>query len=138
LSIEKRLNNDHFPSEHDNLKKKLQQNEGNLNEMTQYKQRMEELEKENEQLRREDIVHVESNSPTNVQTMLLPNEEHERLENEIQQLQTQLEQYKKTSEGDQVRLDDDLRAATTHTQRFRKITENSTAIITMRESIRLI
>ena len=57
-----------------------------LNELNESKRRIEQLESENEQLRREDIVHVEPSSPTHIQTMTVNNEEREQFEKEIAQL----------------------------------------------------
>ena len=59
------------------------------NEVTDSKRRIEQLEAENEQLRREDIVHVEPTSPmttTDIQTITLNSEEREKLEREVQRL----------------------------------------------------
>jgi hypothetical protein len=65
------------------------------NEINEFKRRIEQLENENEQLRREEIVHVEPTSPTHIQTMTLNNEEREELEKEI-------EEYKKKIDNLQV------------------------------------
>ena len=57
-----------------------------MNEINEYKSRIEKLEKDNEQLRHEEIVHVEPTAVTDIQTITLNNEEREKLEKEIQQL----------------------------------------------------
>ncbi|CAF3462757.1 unnamed protein product [Rotaria socialis] len=58
----------------------------NMNEINEYKSRVEKLEKDNEQLRHEEIVHVEPTAVTDIQTITLNSEEREQLEKEIQQL----------------------------------------------------
>ncbi|CAM4764718.1 unnamed protein product [Rotaria magnacalcarata] len=57
-----------------------------MNDINEYKSRIEKLEKDNEQLRHEEIVHVEPTAVTDIQTITLNNEEREQLEKEIQQL----------------------------------------------------
>jgi len=57
-----------------------------LNEINEYKVRLEQLEKENEQLKREEIVHVEPSTATDIQTLTVNNEEREQFENEIERL----------------------------------------------------
>jgi hypothetical protein len=63
----------------------------NLNEINEYKNRLKQLENENEQLKREEIVHVEPSTTTDIQTITINNEEREQLENEIQQLKQTIE-----------------------------------------------
>ncbi|CAF3407819.1 unnamed protein product [Rotaria sp. Silwood1] len=62
-----------------------------INEINECKRRIEQLEKENEQLRREEIVHVEPTAVTDIQTITINNEEREQLEKEIQQLKQSLD-----------------------------------------------
>jgi len=57
-----------------------------LNEINEYKLRIKQLENENEQLKCEEIVHVEPTTTTDIQTITINNEEREQLENEIQRL----------------------------------------------------
>jgi len=57
-----------------------------LNEINEYKIRIQQLESDNEQLKREEIVHVEPTTATNIQTITVNNEEREEFEKEIQQL----------------------------------------------------
>ncbi|CAF0896295.1 unnamed protein product [Rotaria sordida] len=57
-----------------------------MNDINEYKRRIEQLERDNEQLRREDIVHVEPTAVTDIQTIAINNEEREQLEKEIHQL----------------------------------------------------
>jgi len=54
-----------------------------LNEINEYKLRIEQLEKDNEQLKREEIVHVEPTADNDIQTITINNEEREELEKEI-------------------------------------------------------
>ena len=71
-------------------------------EVTDSKRRIEQLEAENEQLRREDIVHVEPTSPmttTDIQTITLNSEEREKLDAEVQRL-------KRANESIQQRFDE--------------------------------
>ena len=63
----------------------------NLNEINEYKNHLKQLENENEQLKREEIVHVEPSTETDIQTITINNEEREQLENEIQQLKQTIE-----------------------------------------------
>jgi hypothetical protein len=63
----------------------------NLNEINEYKNRIQQLENENEQLKREEIIHVEPSTTTDIQTITINNEEREQLENEIQQLKQTIE-----------------------------------------------
>ena len=57
-----------------------------MNQINEYKRRIEQLEIDNEQLRREDIVHVEPQPTADIQTITLNTEEREQLEQEINQL----------------------------------------------------
>ena len=76
------------------IQKGLQQNEQKLHETqaafrkeaNEYKQRIDQLEKDNEQLRREEIVHVEPTLATDVQTITLNSEERDQLEEQVRQL----------------------------------------------------
>jgi DNA repair exonuclease SbcCD ATPase subunit len=76
------------------LQKDFQQNEEKLheqqtlhgNEIRDFKMRVEQLEKDNEQLRHEDIVHVEPTASMDMQTVTLNTEECEQLHKEIEQL----------------------------------------------------
>ncbi|CAF0838966.1 unnamed protein product [Adineta ricciae] len=65
--------------------------QSNDQEVDELKSRITQLESENEQLRREDIVHVEPSSPTHVQTFTVSTEEREQFEKEIQQLKQTIE-----------------------------------------------
>jgi chromosome segregation ATPase len=60
------------------------------NETNEFKRRIEQLEVDNEQLRREEIVHVEPTSATDIQTITVNTEEREQLEKEIDQLKEKL------------------------------------------------
>ncbi|CAF4252289.1 unnamed protein product [Rotaria sp. Silwood2] len=62
-----------------------------INEINECKHRIEQLERDNEQLRREEIVHVEPTTVTDIQTITINNEEREQLEKEIQQLKQTLD-----------------------------------------------
>ncbi|CAF1140892.1 unnamed protein product [Adineta steineri] len=64
------------------------------NELKETKRRLEQLQAENEQLRREDIVHVEPTSPTDIQTISVNNEEREKFEKEIHELKQTVESNK--------------------------------------------
>jgi predicted nuclease with TOPRIM domain len=58
-----------------------------LNEINEYKRHIQQLENDNEQLKREEIVHIEpSTTTTDIQTITINNEEREQFKNEIQQL----------------------------------------------------
>ncbi len=57
-----------------------------FNEINEYKLRIQQLESDNEQLKREEIVHVEPTTATDIQTITVNNEEREQFEKEIQQL----------------------------------------------------
>jgi len=72
-----------------------------LNEINEYKRHIQQLENENEQLKREDIVHVEppTTTTTDIQTITINNEEREQLENEIQKLNDNIDEYKKKIEN---------------------------------------
>ena len=59
----------------------------------QYKSRIDQLEKENEQLKREEIVHVEPSTTTDIQTLTVNNEEREQFENEIERLKYVIQSY---------------------------------------------
>ena len=83
-------------SYNEQLTKSLQESEkhhrqSNDQEVDELKHRIAQLESENEQLRREDIVHVEPSSPTHVQTFTVSTEEREQFEKEIQQLKQTIE-----------------------------------------------
>jgi chromosome segregation ATPase len=75
-----------------------------MNQINEYKRRIEQLETDNEQLRREEIVHVEPPSPptTDIQTITFNSEEREQLEQEINQL-------KETNNSNQQHIDDKQR-----------------------------
>lgn len=62
-----------------------------LNEINEYKRRVEQLEKDNEQLRHEEVVHVEPTTVTDVQTITINNEEREKLEKEINDLKNAID-----------------------------------------------
>jgi hypothetical protein len=62
-----------------------------LNEINEYKIRIQQLETDNEQLKREEIVHVEPSTTTDIQTITINNEEREEFENEIQQLKQEIQ-----------------------------------------------
>lgn len=62
-----------------------------IHEVNEYKHCIEQLEKDVEQLRREDIVHVEPTTVTDIQTITLNNEEREQYEKEITQLKQLIE-----------------------------------------------
>jgi len=70
-----------------------------LNEINEYKRHIQQLENENEQLKREEIVHVEPTTTTDIQTITINNEEREQLENEIQKLNEDIDEYKKKLEN---------------------------------------
>lgn len=72
-----------------------------LNEINEHKVHIQQLETDNEQLKREEIVHVEPSTTTDIQTITINNEEREELENEIQQL-------KKTIELNQQKFTEDI------------------------------
>ena len=88
------------------IQKDLRHNEEKLhetqtsfrNEVKEYKQRVEQLEKDNEQLRREEIVHVEPTVATDVQTITLNSEEREQLEEEIRQLKQKNDSFQQRLE----------------------------------------
>lgn len=65
------------------MQKELKQREEKFDE---WKCRIEQLEKENEQLKREEIVHVEPSIATDIQTLTVNNEEREQFETEIERL----------------------------------------------------
>lgn len=78
-----------------------------LNEINEYKERVEQLTKENEQLKREEIVHVEPTAEvTDIQTLTINNEEREQYEKEINELKQKLndetEEFKKKIDNLQV------------------------------------
>ena len=58
--------------------------------MNEHKRRIENLEIENEQLRREEIVHVEPTTATDIQTITVNTEEREQLEKEIEELKQKI------------------------------------------------
>jgi len=66
------------------------------NEINEYQIRMQQLERDNEQLKREEIVHVEPSTATDIQTITINNEEREQLENEIEQLKQRIASNEQT------------------------------------------
>jgi uncharacterized protein YlzI (FlbEa/FlbD family) len=70
-----------------------------LNEINEYKRHIQQLENENEQLKREEIIHIEPTTETDIQTITINNEEREQLENEIEKLNKNIDEYKKKIEN---------------------------------------
>lgn len=83
------------------IQKDLQRTEEKLHETqaafrketNEFTHRVEQLEKDNEQLRREEIVHVEPTLATDVQTITLNSEERDQLEEQVRQLQQKNESF---------------------------------------------
>ena len=64
-----------------------------VEQLHEYQSRIDQLEKDNEQLKREEIIHIEPSTTTDIQTLTVNNEEREQFENEIERLKRMIETY---------------------------------------------
>lgn len=96
-------NNEQLTESLEKIQKQLQTNQEKFQsietrcreEINEYRLRYEQLEKENEQLRSENIVHVEPSLPAEIQTIDFGKEEREKLQNEIENFKEKSKEFER-------------------------------------------